>query len=213
MLRGLISCGICGRKMGGQHNHGRAHYRCRYPTEYALANEIDHPRTVYVREDVIVPALDSWLARIFDPEHLDATCAGLADASAAPGDVDEARLEAARRKLADCDDGLARYRAALEGGAEPTVVATWIAEVQGERLAAERTLAWARRTPMTPDDVRVLLGELGDVSAVLADADPALKAAVYGDLGLRLTYKPAEDLVTVEALPFACAKGRVGGGT
>lgn len=31
----------CGRRMQGTWNHGHAHYRCRYPAEYALAN---HPQ-------------------------------------------------------------------------------------------------------------------------------------------------------------------------
>jgi hypothetical protein len=113
------------------------------------------------------------------------------------------------------------------------VVATWIAEVQGERLAAERILAGARRTPMTPDDVRALLEGPGDLSAVIREADPVLKSEVYADLGLRMVYRPAENMVSVEALPLltsrdqrqtpgpsesankqvACAKGGVGGGT
>ncbi|MDQ6853074.1 MAG: hypothetical protein M3046_05175 [Actinomycetota bacterium] len=48
--------------------------------------------------------------------QLDRTCAELAAASGSVDDGDGARLEAARRKLTDCDDRLARYRAALEGG-------------------------------------------------------------------------------------------------
>ncbi len=57
------------------------------------------------------------------------------------GDVDETALEAARRKLEDCDTRLARYRSALESGADPGVVAQWVAEVQGDRLRAEQLLA------------------------------------------------------------------------
>jgi hypothetical protein len=64
---------------------------------------------------------------------------------------------------------------------------------------------------------------------VLQDADPALKAQVYADLGLRLAYRPGEKLVSVEAASLtrrgqrhvkgratnassqvACAAGRVG---
>jgi site-specific DNA recombinase len=199
-LRGLLTCGLCGRRMAGQHNHGRAHYRCRYPTEYALANEVEHPRTVYLREDEVIPALDAWLARIFDPENLDETCAALAAASGTD-DADEAALEGARRKLLDCDDRLGRYRAALEGGADPKVVAGWIAEVQGERLRAEQALALARRNSLRSEEVRAVLSELPDVREVLASADPALKGEVYADLGIRLTYKPAERIVAVEATP------------
>jgi hypothetical protein len=46
---------------------------------------------------------------------------------------------------------------------------------------------------------------------VIAHADPKVKAEVYADLGIRLTYRPAENLVNVEAAP--CAAERVGGGT
>jgi site-specific DNA recombinase len=143
--------------------------------------------------------------------QLDRTCAELAAASGSVDDGDGARLEAARRKLTDCDDRLARYRAALEGGADATVVATCIAEVQGDRLRAERILAETATAPLGADDVRTLIESVGDVTEVLADADPKLKAEVYADLGLRLTYRPAENLVSVEAAP--CAAGRVGGGT
>jgi hypothetical protein len=153
-----------------------------------------------LREDEVLPALDAWLARIFDVEHLDETCAMLAAASSAD-DTDRAALEGARRKLLDCDKRLARYRAALEGGADPKEVAGWIAQVQRERLRAEQALALAQRDSLTPEDVRAVLAELPDMREVLAEADPALKAKVYADLGIRLTYKPKERTVLVEATP------------
>jgi len=172
----------------------------RYSTEL-LANEIGHPRTVYVREDSILPPLDRWLARIFDPDRIDATCEQLAAAS----DADEtaaAELEANRRRLRDCDRRLAKYRAALESGADPAVVAAWITEVQAERAVAERSLAQLRpQQPVSAASLREIVEELVDIPAVLADADPELRARVYGDLGITLTYRPAEDLVAVAAVP------------
>ena len=47
----------------------------------------------------------------------------------------------------------------------------------------------------------------------LSEAKPAKKAELYASLGLQLTYRPAQNLVAVEAAPVACAKVRVGGGT
>lgn len=44
-----------------------AYYRCRFPHEYALANRVDHPRNVILREDLAVPHLDGWLAGLFTP--------------------------------------------------------------------------------------------------------------------------------------------------
>ena len=70
---------------------------------------------------------------MFDPDHLDATCEALAAASE-PDEPAAARREGAQRKVADCDARLGRYRAALEAGADPVVVAGWMAEVKGERL-------------------------------------------------------------------------------
>ncbi len=87
----------------------------------------------------MVPALDEWIASVFDPSNLDATCEALA-AAQGPADQDVARAEAAVRKLEDCDERLAKYRAALDAGAEATVVAGWMAEVQGEKLTAEQGL-------------------------------------------------------------------------
>lgn len=102
-------------------------------------------------------------------------CASLAAASGS-NDADEATNEAARRKLADCDTRLGRYRADLDGGADPAVAAAWIAEVQGDRLAAERALASSRAARLTPGDVRTVIESLGDVAEVLNGADPARKA-------------------------------------
>jgi DNA invertase Pin-like site-specific DNA recombinase len=211
LLRGLLFCGLCGRRMGGQHTHGDAYYRCRYPTEYALANDVDHPRTVYLREDGVVRELDRWLAGVFDPENLDETCEALADA-AAVRDSDIAAAEAARRKLIDCDTRLERYRLALESGTDPAVVTRWIADVQGDRLVAEQALAAASRTAIDVEAIRARILELGPMGPVLEAANPVAKAELYGSLNLHLTYRPAENLVVAAASPM-CATERVGGGT
>jgi hypothetical protein len=50
------------RTQQGQSSHGVAYYRCRFPQEYALANAIDHPRNVIMREDIMIGPLDAWLA-------------------------------------------------------------------------------------------------------------------------------------------------------
>jgi site-specific DNA recombinase len=76
-LSGLVHCAICGRRMQGTFAHDTARYRCRFPSEYALANTIEHPLTVYVKEDAIVPRLDEWIAELFDEANLDATCEAL----------------------------------------------------------------------------------------------------------------------------------------
>jgi site-specific DNA recombinase len=201
-LHGLVVCALCQRKMQGSANHGRAHYRCRYPSEYAIANELDHPRNVYVREDQILGPLDGWLAQVFDPGQLDTTLDALEAAADSTDDTDQAKTQAARRRVAKCDTRLARYRAALEAGTDPVVVSAWIAEVQAERLAAEVELdraAGRRNQRMSRDQLAALVNGLGNLLGVLASAAPEDKAEVYRRLGLRLTYDPGRRVVTVES--------------
>ena len=114
----------------------------------------------------------------------------------------EARAEAARRKIADCDSRLAKYRQALDAGADAAVVATWMAEVQGERLRAEQELgATIPGDKLTKSQVRALVLSLRDIAAVLRTADPKLKAEVYAELGVEVTYDPEHRKVLVSAGP------------
>src|SRR5436190_5841930 len=87
VLRGLLYCGICGRKMQAQHNNQRTYYRCRYGKEYALASHVQHPVNVYVREEQLLPAVDGWLRHIFAPHRLERTVRELAAAQIRPPDT------------------------------------------------------------------------------------------------------------------------------
>jgi site-specific DNA recombinase len=187
--------------MEGTWNHDAPHYRCRYPSEYALANAIVHPRTIYLREAAILPSLDHWLEQLFDHQHLDATCQTLA-AATEPSTTTTAAADAARRTLHDCDRRLVRYRAALDAGADPTLVTAWIAETQAERASAEQAHAATRSAPtMTTAEVRTLIEGLPKIVQVLADAPPHDKAKLYEAFGLELTYHPERRTVTVSADP------------
>ena len=76
--------------------------------------------------------LDQWLAQVFDPANLEETVALMLGACESTEGAD-AKMEAVRRKIADCDDRLRKYRAALDSGADPSVVAEWMSEVQAEK--------------------------------------------------------------------------------
>jgi site-specific DNA recombinase len=77
-LKGLVRCGVCQRRMEGTWNNDRPHYRCRFPSEYALANRIERPRSVYLREDAVLSPLDGWLGRLFEPRKAHRILAGCA---------------------------------------------------------------------------------------------------------------------------------------
>ena len=116
--------------------------------------EQQHTKTVYVREDAIVPGLDTWIGGLFD-------------------DDDQGRVLELRRLLKECDVKLAKYRALLEHDSNIIIAATWIAEVEQERKNVERQLGRKPTTrKLTKNESKALVAQLRDIVAVLADADP-----------------------------------------
>ncbi|WP_127358609.1 hypothetical protein [Actinacidiphila soli] len=137
-LQGLVTCGLCRRRIGTQWSHDEAYYRCRFALQYALANKVDHPRNVLFRERDVVPKLDEWISLQFAPCRKAATinqmyeaqtvCAGAADAATAA-------------IVRDCDGKLTRYRALIDSGAaDSETVAQWIAETEARRATAAAQL-------------------------------------------------------------------------
>ena len=164
VLSGRVHCALCGLRMQGNVNHNANHYRCKFSSERAPIPGVDHPKNVYVRESAIVPKLDEWIGSLFDTANLDETCDSLAAAGGAT-EADHARIEAAERKLADCDQRLTRYRQALDAGADPVVVAGWMSEVQGERLRAEREIVAGQPAGrVTVEQVRALVESISEMA-------------------------------------------------
>lgn len=162
--------------MQGQYNHSDAYYRCRFPQEYGLANQVDHPRNVYLREDALTDPLDTWLATAFTPDRLQQTITAMADAQ--QPEPPSGLTDAARAKVAACDQKLQQYRAALDAGADATLVASWISQTQAERAQAEadlRTPQRPSRRRMSQTEIANLVQALGDIITVLHDADPPTK--------------------------------------
>jgi hypothetical protein len=175
-----------------------AYYRCRFPQEYALANRVAHPSNVYLREDVLVEPLDGWLLGALAPHRVEEAVQAMQ--ASQDDDVSEVRMVAARAAIRECEAKLARYRAALDSGADPGVVSGWIAQTQAQRALAESELRQAtKRTRMTRDEIRDLVTALGDLQEVLRAAAPADKAQIYQHLGLKLTYHPETQTVRAEA--------------
>ncbi len=174
LFRGLITHGLCDRRMQDQWSHGDAYYRCRFPEEYALANRVEHPRNVHLRESWLVPPLDDWLRKVFAPHRLHGTIDLMTTAADAPSREDAA-LVAARATITDCDAKLATHRATLEAGADPLLVTRWIAETQAKRAAAEATLRAATGgpdTPMSRDEIARLVHGISDLVAVVRRPAP-----------------------------------------
>jgi site-specific DNA recombinase len=201
-LRGCVWCGLCGRRMQSHWVNDAPYYRCRFAAEYALANRIEHPLNVYMSESAVIGAVDGWLAREFAPHRMGETIRALADAQPA----DEPRSGGqgqAESKIAECDQKLAQYRAALDAGASPATVAAWIAETEAEKARHEIGLRQVAkpRERMTEREIRTIIDKLADVARVLADADADDKSEIFRRLGLKLTYHPGRRLVKAEIAP------------
>jgi hypothetical protein len=54
------------------------YYRCRFAAKYALANHVEHPLSIKLREDAVIGRVDGWLAREFAPYRLRDTIRDLA---------------------------------------------------------------------------------------------------------------------------------------
>jgi site-specific DNA recombinase len=206
-----MRCRICERKMQGSWNNGKPHYRCTFLSEYAAKNKIDHPASVYLREEQLLPQLDAWLSRKFDPI---AFASAVREFEASRPDEPKPD-EGAQQEITDCDAKLRQHRAALEAGADPVLVTSWIKETQARRALAEARLKKParRRRRLTEEEILTLVTELGGIMQALKEADPADKAEVYGRLGVTLIYDPKDKRVRVEARPNlimyvgACPRG------
>ena len=148
----------------------------RSSAEYAAKNKVSHPTSVYLREEQLLPQVDAWLSRKFAPVAFTSTVRELEAAQPDEPKPDED----AQQEIAECDAKLRQHRAALEAGADPVLVTSWMEETQARRALAEARLKKpARRRRMTEEEIMSLVTELGDIMQALKDADPADKAEIY----------------------------------
>ena len=75
----------------------------------------------------------------------------------------------------------------------------------------ETLLTGQPTTQLTKEDIKALVASLRDITATLAQADPADKAAVYAEMGIEVTYLQ-DGRVLIESRPRVVNDG-VGGGT
>lgn len=117
-FRDRLRCALCGRAMEGATANGTRRYRCVYRRAFKQANDIEHPNSVYVREDDLTTTVDDWLSKLFDPAHIDDTLPSMV-AAQAPSAEEHARRARATEQVAECDRKLDLYRKTLEAGGDP----------------------------------------------------------------------------------------------
>lgn len=170
LLRGLLHCGLCERKMVGTSSHGTIRYRCMANQTRALPAYLsEHPKALYVREDQIARALDDWIPSLADPEMMAAS-------QDLPAHDDRAEVQ---RRLAAIDAATRNLVTAIEKGTDPAVIQPRLDELKVDRERARAGLAETRDSSrLTADDVARLVDELGGMRTILDEALPTEKAAI-----------------------------------
>ncbi len=196
--------------MQGNQLRGNLHYRCVLKRDYPGA---EHPRSLSVREEHLLPIVDNWLGELFDPDNIEGTCMTLERSQQNPqATVDE--LEA-RRVIKECDRELANYRAALKTSPNEAV-AGWITETLGRRKAAEiRLRKMTTGEGMTAAEIRELVERMQGIVAILQSASTEDRRKVYEAAQLSITYDHQGKRTKLHASPDpeVWSSVRVGGAT
>jgi hypothetical protein len=184
MLRGLVRCGICERKMQGATICAGAYYRCTARTMAPGSALLrDHPKTVNLREEPVVKALNGWIGQLFNRTNINATVAALLDSQA--GQRISGGRDVAKRRLLDAESRIRRFQDAIAAGVDPAALVDPLNRAQAECAAAQAEIDNApASTTLTDAEVYVMIDSLGDVGAALRNADPIRLHQLYRRLDL-----------------------------
>lgn len=154
-------------------------------------------RRRYLREDTIIRPIDEFLRDELTGRHLADNLRRVADAQhraalAAYGDGGE--IEKLRGAITDADRKINGYRATVDAGGAPALIAGWISETNAIKKAAQARLGLTEAPPqrMTSDQLDAIAEAFNDLLGLLRDADPRDRADLYSRLGLRMTTNLAQ---------------------
>ncbi len=214
LLTGMVSCGICGRKMSGHRIEQRLGYVCRIRKDYALPSRGDgHPKRLFVSERALAATVDGWLGSLLSAQGRRETVETMVRAST---EADPARARA-ERDCREAERRITRLLDALESGTiEEDEVADRLRRLRRQRDAARAQLNSANPTPeLTSVDILALLDELGGLTGAMDQMRRGDRESVYRAANLRITYHPSSREVDLALTlnPGGGASERVGGGT
>ncbi len=169
-----------------------------------------HPRTVNLREDVVLERLNGWIGRLFDRANIDDTVTSLVGSQG--GGAESGMRRAVRARLADAEARLRRHQVAIEAGVDPAALVDAMNAAQAERTAARAELDGAPVTAeLAAAEVYAMVDILGDVGAAITDARPERLSRLYRELGLERRYEPGEQAIYATARPRVASAGVRGG--
>jgi site-specific DNA recombinase len=216
-LRGLLICARCGRRMQGhlvrrRNGAQRLGYQCAYRNDYP--GDESHPKTLFIAEDRVLPAVDRWLAELTSAERLDTTVARILEADRQQLD-EPPELRRAHREADAARKRLDQHLAALDAGMDPILLTERTRTAQADLAAAKAVIdsyESSKTREMTGDQVYGLLESVGGLAALLREADTEIRQRVYRSAGVHLRYQRTEMGEKI----IACLRVglfRVGGGT
>ena len=195
VLRGLLFCGICDRRMQGHWANAAPYYRCRFPTEYGLANHVEHPRNVTLRQDAHPRPLDGWLARSSTPAHLPDTIDELPPPrNRQPAPVDDPEVEPAEDRRTATASSTSTAPLSTQAPTPPSLV-RWITEAAAERAryaALKRAPAPRPAARMTKDQIAAIVTALGRPARSPRRRRPGRQSRDLHQTPPQLTYKPQD---------------------
>jgi hypothetical protein len=167
-------------------------YRCYRTNDYAVPVD-DHPPSLSVREDRLLPHIDACLSQVFAPEQIDVTAQRVVDADAEANGEGPA-VKRARAAVADCDRWISKYLDGLEAGIPADVIASRIAAAQREKTATKEVVSTAPPVPepLTFGEVVETLKMLRALPELLENIDQAERAALYQSLDVNVRYRRVE---------------------
>jgi DNA invertase Pin-like site-specific DNA recombinase len=216
-LKGRIRCSVCNRRMEVERYNRRndderalryVRYRCRLrgivPGSKAAE---EHPLNIRVGQAAILSALANELARLFSPEHIDATVKTMIAAESGPT-LEYARIRTARQRLSEAETRLGRLYDSIESGVDPAMIASRIEALQAEVVGLRAQVGLSRpKTAGLPPAEKICgyLAEIGsDFHRIFGpEADPAKLAAFFDAVNLAAVYDDAERRLHAEcAIPI-----------
>ncbi|WP_199234862.1 recombinase family protein [Kribbella sp. VKM Ac-2568] len=215
LFRGAIRHAECGRKMEGAKRSHATFYRCAARTLVPGARELlDHPPTVYLREDHLTTEVNRWIGGLFSPRNLESTVAALVGSQEGP-DPAEVAEAAFRRRIGAAEAEMARLQRALEAGWDPEQLTSQYNAAVAEKRAAQAGMDAIEVTErLSANEVREMIAELGDMRKVLDRADRGDLADLYKALDLAITFDHREKVAEVSMNPTThVVKVGVRGGT
>ncbi|GIM97139.1 hypothetical protein [Paractinoplanes toevensis] len=122
-------------------------------------------------------------------------------------------VEELQQTINDAERRTGRYRAALDAGADPALIAGWIADTTAMKNNAQTRLRLDQSPPqrLPTAQLQTIASEIEDLLHQLQHADSHDKADLYSRIGLHMTYQAAPKTLTTQVthseLSSICVRG------